>query len=96
MNGRLFACLFAAGLAGLFALIAFGGRPSRPAALFDATVAVYVVGFVVDLARREWRTLVDRRRAAAGLCPVCGYDLRSSAGRCPECGASRTGGSRES
>ena len=27
------------------------------------------------------------RRAAAGFCPRCGYDLRASPGRCPECGA---------
>ena len=25
-------------------------------------------------------------RAAAGLCPKCGYDLRATPGRCPECG----------
>ena len=27
-----------------------------------------------------------RRRAATGLCPRCGYDLRATPGRCPECG----------
>ena len=36
---------------------------------------------------RHRRAARARRRAAAGLCPSCGYDLRATPGRCPECGA---------
>ena len=34
-----------------------------------------------------WRGRTLRRRAIAGHCLRCGYDLRGSPGRCPECGA---------
>ena len=34
-----------------------------------------------------WNRARRRRRAVAGRCPSCGYDLRATPDRCPECGA---------
>jgi hypothetical protein len=35
---------------------------------------------------RHRRRRFERSRAARGMCPACGYDLRATPGRCPECG----------
>ena len=45
--------------------------------------AVLPLGYSTGAFRRYRRI---QRRAALGLCPRCGYDLRASKERCPECG----------
>ncbi len=52
-----------------------------PAALFAGAPACWLLRFP----RRR-----RARRAVAGLCVACGYDLRASAGCCPECGRAST------
>ncbi len=42
--------------------------------------------FSVAPARAVRSYLIKWRRARAGNCPCCGYDLRASPQRCPECG----------
>jgi hypothetical protein len=57
------------------------------------SVPLLIIGLPVvllfNLAVYRWGK--QRKRAAAGLCGTCGYDLRASPGRCPECGALHDG-----
>ena len=59
-------------------------------------VPLLLVGFPVtllfNLAVYRWDK--ERKRAAAGLCATCGYDLRATPDRCPECGAVAAAASR--
>ena len=55
-----------------------------PAQLLSELALVVPLLWLTSMLLRRHRA---RRRAAAGLCPACGYDVRSSPERCPECGA---------
>ncbi len=69
------------------------GNPSQT--FYDSWVRFAVIvphwGLALVLAAlpaaRGWRLLTTRRRRIAGMCSVCGYDLRATPERCPECGA---------
>ena len=51
-----------------------------------AAAALSFWSFMIHRRRRR-----QRLRLLNGLCPACGYDLRSiTSGRCPECGAEAT------
>ena len=51
------------------------------------SILLLASGAVASFAVIRWhRRVLNTARFAAGLCPACGYDLRSSKDRCPECG----------
>jgi hypothetical protein len=51
-----------------------------------------VLLFAIPPAFALRRIVRGRRRARAGRCVGCGYDLRATPDRCPECGAAAPAG----
>ena len=48
--------------------------------LLASILVVLLVGWC------HWRRGLPECRSQAGLCPACGYDIRTTPDRCPECG----------
>ena len=66
------------------------GSPTLGWAVTTSVPYWFVVFLLLIPAPLVLRASIRRRtRAARGLCPHCGYDLRASLDRCPECGEAR-------
>jgi hypothetical protein len=68
-----------------------GGNPPMSEQVRTVTAPLWVGVAVFGILPLLLALRLDRRRrrAEAGLCACCGYDLRASPGRCPECGEAK-------
>lgn len=90
---RPFSWVLAAVIA--FVLAVIGRRYHHEPLVFLGAVALLPIGgivvgtvgwLVIDWFRQEHLERRRYERQCAGLCVICGYDLRTLEGRCPECG----------
>jgi hypothetical protein len=65
--------------------------PSRVVAIPYWSLASVFAAAPALVGARIIRRRQHQWRSRAGLCPVCGYDLRATPGRCPECGHTPAG-----
>ena len=65
---------------GVFAL------PWQALCLIAIPAIAYWMYYFAKHLHRTRRLKLWEKREAAGLCFICGYDLRGSPERCPECG----------
>ena len=70
-----------------------GGNAMRGGRAPQWFVVVVTAALPAARAKAAVRRHRAGQRAAKGLCPRCGYDLRASPGRCPECGTPQVEGS---
>ena len=66
---------------------------SPPVVAFDLTIPSWAIVLPSAIPTVWWLISYRRRQRAsrAGMCPVCGYDLRATPLRCPECGTAAAG-----
>ncbi len=68
-------------------ILGFSFRRATIGGIASAPYWLFALAFAIAPALWYWTARRKFRRAAAGLCPRCGYDLRATPTRCPECGA---------
>jgi hypothetical protein len=69
----------------------YGGLRGPAGSLYNLAIphwsaAALLLPLPLAWTRSTLRRRRERRRARAGQCPRCGYDLRATRDRCPECG----------
>ena len=77
-------------------MVSFGywAAPGWHTHVIEYEIHYWLVTFLLGVApaARLIAAVRRRRRAAAGHCASCGYDLRATPDRCPECGAASAAG----
>lgn len=75
------------GISAFTILCKIGGIKANGADLPPLSVSLPLFAFLSFMTAWMLRYRRRLRRARAGQCVSCGYDLRASGERCPECGA---------
>jgi hypothetical protein len=62
--------------------------PLQPGPMWPVLILALIAGVFTVWGLRAALAMIRRypRRRLAGVCPMCGYDLRATPERCPECG----------